>query len=169
MSFSGPLNNYAHASADQPRIATFARMRSGWHLFSGIGQLIHIEENNHCVHFFPFLITYSLHRALLGSRKVSSAGEPRWIQHWEDVCKDELLQRSDGWAGSRAAAVRSGDGRIQPGLAQPSLYSQHTFPGPHTWTVKLVFLHRESYFSSSYMWRHKGLLKWEQIARQKAT
>lgn len=52
MSFSCPLNNYAHSSADQPRIATSARMRSGSHSFSGIGQLVHSEKNNHCVSFF---------------------------------------------------------------------------------------------------------------------
>lgn len=40
------------------------------------------------------------------------------------MCNDELLQRSDGWTGTRAAAVRSRDGKKLVWLSPATLDSK---------------------------------------------
>lgn len=101
-------------------------MRTAPHLFSGVKSVsTQWKKQSLCTPFFHFLFSFYLNVRLKPSVEVCPEGESLWIGHSEDVCRHELLQRSDGWAGSRAAAVRSGDGRKPVRLAEASFNSHH--------------------------------------------
>lgn len=105
-------------TADEPRIATFARMRSEVSVvFRGRSAYTECKSP---VYIYSLSSIYLYPGRGEGSEGVSLEGETVWTRHRGNVCEDELLQRSDGRAGSRAAAVRSGDGRRTARLAAAS-------------------------------------------------
>lgn len=123
---SCPLNNWAPLicwSATYRHVCAHAH--STTLVFRGQSVSTQWKKQSLCTPFFHFLFSFYLNGRLKPSLGVCPEGESLWNGHSEDVCRHELLQRSDGWAGSRAAAVRSGDGRKPVRLAEASFNSHH--------------------------------------------
>lgn len=123
---SCPLNNCAPLicwSATYRHVCAHAHSTAL--VFRGQSVSTQWKKQSLCTPFFHFLFSFYLNGRLKPSPGVCPERESLWIGHSEDVCRHELLQRSDGWAGSRAAAVRSGDGRKPVRLAEASFNSHH--------------------------------------------